>query len=113
MFREEAVSTDHNENALGGAFHEVPDIRSARDAAPGSSPFAIEPEHPLSSPVTALHEPGGRAVTDDPNPDEVPADAPGAGENICRACGGSGKVEGKTCAECEGSGKVTTGIGGG
>lgn len=52
-------------------------------------------------------------MTDDPNPDEVPADAPGAGENICRACGGSGKVEGKTCAECEGSGKVTTGIGGG
>lgn len=46
------------------------------------------------------------------NPDEVPPDAPGAGENICRACNGSGRVDGKECPECGGSGKVTTGIGG-
>lgn len=49
------------------------------------------------------------------NPDEVPPDAPGAGENICRACNGSGsgRIDGKECPECGGSGKIPTGIGGG
>jgi hypothetical protein len=47
------------------------------------------------------------------NPERVPADAPGAGENVCRRCNGSGKVEGETCRECGGTGKVPTGIGGG
>ncbi|WP_410219468.1 hypothetical protein [Paracoccus sp. (in: a-proteobacteria)] len=52
-------------------------------------------------------------MSDDPNPDQVPPDAPGAGENICRECNGSGKVDGEECPECGGTGKVTTGIGGG
>ena len=47
------------------------------------------------------------------NPDTVPGGAPGAGENICRACGGTGKVDDKPCSECGGTGKVPTGIGGG
>ena len=44
--------------------------------------------------------------------DEAPPGAPGTGENLCRACGGTGTVEAGTCLECRGTGKVTTGIGG-
>ena len=47
------------------------------------------------------------------NPDAVPPGTPGSGEDICRACRGTGEVDGKTCSECAGTGKVTTGIGGG
>ncbi|MER9232670.1 hypothetical protein NKI56_11285 [Mesorhizobium sp. M0622] len=47
------------------------------------------------------------------NTDEVPAGIPGAGENICRRCSGTGMVDGRTCPECGGTGKVMTPIGGG
>jgi RecJ-like exonuclease len=51
---------------------------------------------------------------DSPKPaDEAPPDAPGAGEDVCRACHGSGIVEGKQCTACAGTGKVIQGIGGG
>jgi len=46
------------------------------------------------------------------NPDAVPEGTPGAGENICRRCGGSGELDGAPCPDCGGSGKVTTPIGG-
>jgi hypothetical protein len=55
----------------------------------------------------AEHAPAGSA-----NPDMVPADTPGAAENICRRCGGTGQAEGGTCADCDGSGKVMTPVGG-
>jgi hypothetical protein len=44
--------------------------------------------------------------------DEAPAGTPGTGEDLCRACGGSGMLNGGACPECEGTGKVTVGIGG-
>lgn len=44
--------------------------------------------------------------------DEAPPGTPGTGENVCRACGGSGQVNGQPCRECEGTGSVVTGIGG-
>lgn len=44
--------------------------------------------------------------------DEAPPGTPGTGEDVCRRCGGSGKLAGTTCPECQGSGKVTVGIGG-
>jgi DnaJ-class molecular chaperone len=47
------------------------------------------------------------------NPDKVPPGAPGAGENVCRKCAGTGRVEGEKCPDCGGTGKETTGIGGG
>lgn len=47
------------------------------------------------------------------NPEKVPPGAPGAGENVCRRCKGTGRVDDATCPECAGTGKVTTGIGGG
>jgi DnaJ-class molecular chaperone len=46
-------------------------------------------------------------------PERVPAGSPGSGENVCRKCAGTGKVEGKECPDCGGTGKLTTGIGGG
>lgn len=48
----------------------------------------------------------------DENPDKVPPETGGAGENICRKCEGTGTVDGETCPECEGTGKVTEPIGG-
>jgi len=44
--------------------------------------------------------------------DEAPAGSAGTGENVCRRCGGSGKVQGATCPECNGSGTVTVVVGG-
>lgn len=44
--------------------------------------------------------------------DEAPPGTPGTGEDICRACGGTGQLDGGTCPECEGTGKVVRGIGG-
>lgn len=55
---------------------------------------------------------GGAAMSERENPDTVKPGAPGAGENICRKCEGSGKVDGETCPDCGGSGKVVTPIGG-
>jgi heme-degrading monooxygenase HmoA len=46
------------------------------------------------------------------NPEQVSAGTPGAGENICRRCGGKGQVEGGACPDCGGTGKVVTPIGG-
>lgn len=51
-------------------------------------------------------------MSNNPNPDKVPSDTPGSGENICRLCEGTGQSAGKECPECGGTGKVTTGIGG-
>ena len=48
----------------------------------------------------------------DENPDKVPPGETGAGENICRKCAGTGRVDGEKCPECDGTGKVTTPIGG-
>jgi len=44
--------------------------------------------------------------------DEAPPGTPGTGEDICRACGGTGILNGGACPECEGTGKITVGIGG-
>ncbi len=45
--------------------------------------------------------------------DEAPVGTPGTGENICRVCGGSGRVGEAKCSSCNGSGKVIVGVGGG
>jgi DnaJ-class molecular chaperone len=46
------------------------------------------------------------------NPEKVQPGQKGAGENICRKCEGTGKIDGEPCPECGGSGKVVTPIGG-
>jgi hypothetical protein len=44
--------------------------------------------------------------------DEAAPGTPGAGEDICGVCKGSGKVDGRSCENCGGTGKVIQGIGG-
>jgi DnaJ-class molecular chaperone len=46
--------------------------------------------------------------------DEAAPGTPGAAEDICDACGGSGQLAGgRECPACGGSGRVMRGIGGG
>jgi hypothetical protein len=45
--------------------------------------------------------------------DDGPSGTPGTGEDVCRVCNGSGRLEGEACRNCDGTGKVTEGIGGG
>jgi RecJ-like exonuclease len=42
--------------------------------------------------------------------DEGAPDAPGVGESPCRACQGTGMVEGRPCTICGGTGRVLQGI---
>ncbi len=44
--------------------------------------------------------------------DEAPVGTPGAGENVCRTCSGTGLLDGQTCATCGGTGVVLEEIGG-
>jgi hypothetical protein len=44
--------------------------------------------------------------------DEAPAGTPGTGEDVCRTCGGTGKLNGSICPDCDGTGKIVVGIGG-
>src|ERR1700712_647479 len=61
-----------------------------------------------------LFKENAMADTDPAKPgDEAPPGAPGTGENLCRHCAGTGKIDAGTCPECQGTGKITTGIGGG
>lgn len=45
--------------------------------------------------------------------DQAPPGSPQAGENVCRECGGSGRLENRECPTCEGTGRVIEAIGGG
>ena len=45
--------------------------------------------------------------------DEAPPGTPGTGEDVCRRCGGSGRIDSGPCPDCGGTGKVVEGIGGG
>lgn len=46
------------------------------------------------------------------NTDKVPKGTPYSGENICRRCSGTGKVDERLCPECGGTGKIITPVGG-
>jgi RecJ-like exonuclease len=55
-----------------------------------------------------------RGQSDKPaNPEAVRPGTPGAGENICRRCGGAGKIAGDACPECGGAGKIAEPLAGG
>jgi DnaJ-class molecular chaperone len=70
--------------------------------------------------TTSSDQPGGPA--DGPRPtsaeternpgDEAAPATPGTVENVCRRCGGSGKVGGAASPDCSGTGVVTVGVGG-
>jgi len=87
--------------------------RSSDPTGPGSPPTeqvsgSVVPPGGMAGDQMQTNRPAGM------NPgDEVPADAPGAGENICRVCQGSGRVEGGACSACGGTGKVIEAVSGG
>jgi DnaJ-class molecular chaperone len=59
---------------------------------------------------TGQEQPGTTAM----NPgDVVPPGTPGAGENICPDCGGTGRRGGEACTTCGGSGTVIEAVTGG
>ncbi|HEX6014734.1 MAG TPA: hypothetical protein VFY87_23670 [Geminicoccaceae bacterium] len=43
--------------------------------------------------------------------DEASPDAPQTGENVCRTCGGTGRVGDKPCPDCGATGKVIETVG--
>jgi hypothetical protein len=43
--------------------------------------------------------------------DEVPPGSEQSGENLCRTCGGSAAVAGRSCPDCNGTGTVNTLVG--
>jgi hypothetical protein len=55
---------------------------------------------------------GGDPTSEMAPGDEAPPGTPGAGENICPACGGSGQLDGAACQTCGGTGKVIEEVGG-
>ena len=44
--------------------------------------------------------------------DQAEPGSPGAGENVCPECKGSGRIEAAPCPNCGGTGKIIEGIGG-
>lgn len=44
--------------------------------------------------------------------DQAEPDTPGAGENVCPECKGSGRIGAQTCPTCGGTGTIIEGIGG-
>lgn len=45
--------------------------------------------------------------------DEAPPGTPGAGEDLCPTCDGSGRINGAKCETCGGTGRITEEVGGG
>jgi DnaJ-class molecular chaperone len=45
--------------------------------------------------------------------DQAEPGTPGAGENICPECKGTGRIGAAACPICDGTGKIIEGIGGG
>ena len=45
--------------------------------------------------------------------DDAPPGTPGTGEDVCRECSGTGRIQDKECPNCGGTGKVIKGISGG
>ena len=84
-----------------------PDVGSpASDASSAST--SQKPDFPRESPERS--QTGGTPVV---SGDEAEPGTPGSGENLCRACHGTGRLEGKECPICGGTGKIVEGIGGG
>jgi hypothetical protein len=87
----------------------------------------IQPHHPAArrrfraaptiTPVAFFTSEDSMSTQPEPdiNPgDEAAPGTPGAGEDICPACEGSGKqANGSPCPQCGGSGRIMEGIGGG
>lgn len=90
-----AVNTAVENRAAGGEPGAVAVVEPARDDGDRIMPEKKEPPRRQMNPG-----------------DEAPPGTPGTGENICPVCGGSGRIDGKSCENCGGTGVVIEGIGG-
>jgi hypothetical protein len=92
-------------------------IGQSGEGLPDDSSRPIEPDETQAALVREKLEGKPAAKRADApiqtNADEVARGTPGSGENICRRCSGTGKVNDDPCPECDGTGKVITPIGGG
>ncbi len=84
-----------------GQDEELPQPPSDADVADAARHFGV-----------VLAENAAAMTTPVPGDEAVPG-TPGTGENVCRACNGSGRVDGAVCPACDGTGIVIEGIGGG
>jgi hypothetical protein len=76
------------------------------------SSFSAGPE-PTRVPASSTPPPAGESTTPPVPVGEAAPGTPGAGEDFCPVCGGSGKdVSGSCRANCDGTGRVIVGIGG-
>ena len=66
----------------------------------------------MSGDPTSEMGPGDTAPADMAPGDEAPPGTPGAGENICPTCAGTGELDGAACQTCGGTGKVIEEVGG-
>jgi hypothetical protein len=98
---------------MSGAFIKLHDIHSDHAGLSGNV-HACLPAAPRMGPTT-FKECAMSTSSDPLKPgDEASPGTPGAGEDLCEACGGTGKqAGGADCPMCEGSGRVMRGIGGG
>ena len=69
---------------------------------------------PPSGDITAQRtDPGATGAEPGGHPgDQAEPGTPGTGENVCRVCRGTGRIEGEPCENCGGTGKVIEEIGG-
>lgn len=91
------------------------------DTSSGGVPESVPNQQP-SGMTAAKVVPAGQAPGDQIPPgsnpnmhpgDELPPGAPGAGENLCYACNGTGRVNEGQCPQCGGTGKVIVSVSGG
>src|SRR4051812_44647826 len=73
----------------------------------GHSEFTVMTQQPSGGPTDDPDQPRRPA---DPMPamnpgDQAPPGTPGTGENVCRVCGGSGRLDDDPCPSCGGTGK--------
>ena len=74
---------------------------TTRESSPGAG-RSLGADQPAQSPAATPMSPG----------DEAPEGTPGTAPNVCRGCGGSGRLDGGVCPQCQGTGQVNVGIGG-
>lgn len=91
-----------------------PSFSPVVSVAGSSDGLSLEESGMGSDDRTSGLKPPGASGGEGLNPgDDAKAGTPGTGENICRACKGTGQFEAKPCPTCGGTGKVVEGMGGG
>ena len=94
---------DPNELLTSVAGEEDPG--ASLDLPTGTEVRAKPPADPSAQAPTGAQPPMARG-------DQAPAAIPSTGENLCPACGGTGRLGAASCPKCQGTGIVSVGISG-